>query len=124
MHQTCGNVLGKGCQRDLMKYVGRRKGGEIKGIRGGGTRTVAMARKKDAHKEMCKSGTEVNKARYKNMKNQGKKVVAKAMKEQELEELREYPNKVFKLVKSMKKDGKDVEGGRCMRGSDGSKNFS
>ena len=29
----------------------------------------AVARKKDAHKEMCKSGTEANKARYKNMKN-------------------------------------------------------
>ena len=33
------------------------------------------------HMEMCKSGTEVNKARYRNMKNQAKKVVAKAMKE-------------------------------------------
>ena len=75
----------------------------------------AIARKKDVHKEMCKSGTEANKARYKNMKNQAKKVVAKAMKEaaeQELRELSEHPNKVFKLVKSMKKDGKDVEGGR------------
>ena len=39
-----------------------------------------IARKKDAHKEMCKSGTEANKARYKNMKNRSKKVVAKAMK--------------------------------------------
>ena len=29
----------------------------------------AIARKKDAHKEMSKSGTEANKARYKNMKN-------------------------------------------------------
>ena len=32
--------------------------------------------------------------------------------------------KVFKLVKSMKKDGKDVEGGRCVRGSDGRLSFS
>ena len=55
------------------------------------------------------------------MKNRAKKVVMKAMKkvaEQELRELSEHPNKVFKLVKSMKKDGKDVEGGRYMRGSD------
>ena len=44
--------------------------------------------------------------------------------ERELRELSEHPNKVFKLVKSMKKDGKDVEGGRCMRGSEGSLNFS
>ena len=43
--------------------------------------------------------------------------------EQELRELCEHPNKVFKLVKSMKKDGKDVEGGRCMRGIDGRLNF-
>ena len=67
-------------------------------------------------------GPEANTTRYKNMKNQAKKVVVKAMKkaaEQELRELSEHPNKVFKLVKSMKKGGKDVEGGRCMRGSDG-----
>ena len=37
----------------------------------------AIARKKDAHKEMRKRGTEANKARYKNMKNRAKKVVAK-----------------------------------------------
>ena len=62
-----------------------------------------IARKKDAHKEMCKSRTEANKARYKNMKNRAKKVVTKAMKEaaeRELRELSEHPNKVFKLVKS------------------------
>lgn len=87
----------------------------------------AIARKKDARNEMCKSGTEANKIRYKNMKNRAKKVVRKAMKEaaeQELRELSEYPNKVFKRVKLMKKDGKDVEGGRCMRGSDGKLSFS
>ena len=87
----------------------------------------AIARKKDAHKEMCKSLTEANKAMYKNMKNQANKVVTKAMKEaaeRELIELSEHSNKVFKLVKSMKKDGKDVEGGRCMRGSDWRLNFS
>ena len=38
MRRTCGNVLGKGCERHVMKYGGRRKGGEIKGIHGGGTR--------------------------------------------------------------------------------------
>ena len=91
-----------------MKYVGRRKGGEIKGTQWWWNEDVkeVIARKKDAHKEMCKSGTEANKARYKNMKNQAKKVVSKAMKEaaeRELRELSEHPNKVFKLVKSMKK---------------------
>ena len=88
----------------------------------------AIARKKDAHKEMCKSGKEANKARYiKNMKNRAKKVVAKAMKEVaewDQRKLSEYLIKVFKFVKSMKRDGKDVEGGRCMRGSDVRLNFS
>ena len=61
------------------------------------------------------------------MKNRARKVVAKAMKEvaeRELRELTEHPNKVLKLVKSMKKDGKGVEGGRCMRSRDGRLNFS
>ena len=49
----------------------------------------AIARKKDAHKEMRKSGTEANKARFKNMKNRAKKVVTKAMKEAAEQELRE-----------------------------------
>ena len=82
----------------------------------------AIARKKEASKEMCKCETETNKARSKNMKNRAKKVVSKAMKaaaKRELGELSKHPNRVFKLVKSMKKDGKDVEGGRCIRGSDG-----
>ena len=60
------------------------------------------------------------------MKNRAKKVVAKTMEaaKRELRGLSEHPNKVFNLVKSMKKDGKDVEGGRCMRGSDGRLSFS
>ena len=103
------------------KTIGRRDQGDMwwwnKDVKG------AIARKKDLHKEMCKSGTEANKARYKNMKNWAK-VVAKAMKETAERELREHSNKVFKLVKSMKKDGKDVERGRCMRGSNGRLNFS
>ena len=49
----------------------------------------AIARKKDVHKEMYKSGTEANKARYKNMKNRAKKVVTKAMKEAAEQELTE-----------------------------------
>ena len=48
-----------------------------------------IAKKKDPHKEMCKSGTEANKASYKNRKNRAKKVVAKAMKEVAEWELKE-----------------------------------
>ena len=43
---------------------------------------------KEAHKGMCKSGTEAKKARYKNMKNRAKNVVVKAMKEAAEQELR------------------------------------
>ena len=48
----------------------------------------------------------------------------KEVAERELRGLNEHPNEVFKLVKSLKKDGKDVERGRCVRGSDGSLSFS
>ena len=56
-----------------------------------------------------------------------KKVVAKAMRretEQQLIELGENLNHVYKLLKIIKMDGKDVEGGRCMRGTDGRLSFS
>ena len=52
------------------------------------------------------------------------KCEAEELEAEELEELRDHPNKVFKFVKSLKKDGKDVPGGRCVRGSDGRLGFS
>ena len=48
----------------------------------------------------------------------------KARFEWELRELGEHQNMVFKLVKSKTKNRKNVEGGRCMRGSNGRLNFS
>ena len=36
--------------------------------------------------------------------------------EKEMEELREKPNKIFKFVKLMKRDEKDVEGGKWIKG--------
>ena len=60
------------------------------------------------------------------MRNKTKKVIARAKKrqaEQELHELWEKPNHIFKFVKVTKKDGKDIEGGRCMRGRDGRLGF-
>ena len=61
------------------------------------------------------------------MRNQPQKVIAKAMKrvaEKEMEELREKPNKIFKFVILMKKDGRDVEGGKWIQSSDGKIDFS
>ena len=39
--------------------------------------------------------------------------------EKEMEELREKPNQIFKFVKLMKRDGRDVEGGKWIKGRDG-----
>ena len=44
--------------------------------------------------------------------------------EKEMEELREKPNKVFNFVKLMKRDGKDFEGGKCIKGRDRRIGFS
>ena len=44
--------------------------------------------------------------------------------EKELTKLNKKSNNIFTLVKFMKKDGKDIEGGRCVRGKDGKLGFS
>ena len=44
--------------------------------------------------------------------------------EQEMNELCDKPNNVFKLVKFLKKEGKDVNGERCLRGINGGFVFS
>ena len=49
----------------------------------------AIANKKDAHKEMRKNRTEENKARYVRMRNRAKRAVAKAMKEEAVQDLKE-----------------------------------
>ena len=54
-------------------------------------------------------------------KNKAKKTVLKAMREnaeEMLAELQNCQNWMFRLVKRLKIDSKEVEGGRCMRGSD------
>ena len=59
---------------------------------------------------------------YRKARNQTKKVVAKAKKqaaEEEMKVLWDKPNEVFKLVKFMRKDGKDISGGGCMKDKDG-----
>ena len=61
------------------------------------------------------------------MKNQSRTAVANSMRkeaEKELTNLSEKPNHIFKIIKFMKKNGKDIEAGRCMRGKDGKLSFS
>ena len=87
----------------------------------------AIARKKEAFKTFCKTGLERHKIFYRKIRNQTKKVIAKATKteaEKEMEELREKPNKIFKFVKFIKRDGKDVEGEKWIKGRDGRIGFS
>ena len=58
------------------------------------------------------------------MKNRANKAVSKAMREkaeEALTELKNCPNGMLRLVKGLKTDGKEVEGGR---GSDGKPSFS
>ena len=76
---------------------------------------------------MCKNRSEKNKAKYKNIKNQTKKVVASFMRKEaqkELTKLNKKSNNIFTLVKFMKKDKKSIEGSRCMRGKKGRLGFS
>ena len=82
----------------------------------------AVSRKKEAQKAMCQNSTEENKRRYKDMKNKAKKAVSKRMREkteEALTVLQNCPYWIFRLVKGLKTDSKEVEGGRCIRGSDG-----
>ena len=67
---------------------------------------------------MCKNRLEENKAKYKNIKNRTKKMVANSMKkeaEEELTKLNKKPNNIFTLVKFIKSEGKDIEGDRCVK---------
>ena len=86
----------------------------------------AVARKKAAFKELCQFPSEENKTKYRRMRNKTRKVVARFMRnkaERKLDNLCLNPNSVFNFLKRMKKEGKDLEGGRCLRGSDGRLGF-
>ena len=61
------------------------------------------------------------------MKNKANKSVSKAMREmaeEVLTELQNCPNGMFRLVRGLKTDSKEFEGGRCVIGSDGKLCFS
>ena len=58
--------------------------------------------------------------------NQTRKVVARAMRkdaEQELNDLSQNFNSIFFFLRRMKKEGQNMEGGRCFRGRDGRLDF-
>ena len=101
-HQICGDIsrvmVIKGCDEVCGKKRGVRSNGDTWWWNEDVKETVL--RKKDAHNVMCQNKTEENKRRHKSMKNKAKKAVYK------------------------KTNSKEVEGGRCMRGSDGKLCFS
>ena len=85
-----------------------------------------ITRKKAAFKELCRFPSEENKTQYKRI-NQTREIVVRAMRmeaNQELNKLYQNSNSVFYFLGRMKKEGKDVEGGRCLRGGDGRLGFS
>ena len=72
-----------------------------------------MARKKAAFKALCRFPSDEYKAQYKRLRNQTKEIVARAMRkeaEQELKNLYQNFNSVFRFFREMKKEGKDLEG--------------
>ena len=82
----------------------------------------AIDRKKNAFKTWCKNRSAENKSNYRKARNRTRKVVAKAMKqaaEEEMKVLYNKSNDVFKLVKLMRRDGKDINGGGCMKDTHG-----
>ena len=85
-----------------------------------------IARKKAALKELCRFPSEQNKTQYKRIRNQTRKIVARAVRikaDQELNDSHQNSNSIFCLLRRMKNEGKDLEGGRCLRGGDGRLDF-
>ena len=79
-----------------------------------------------AFKELCRFQSEENKTKYKRIRNQTRKIVARAMRmeaNQELNNLYQNSNSIFYFLRRMKKEEKDVEGGRCLRERDGRLGF-
>ena len=85
-----------------------------------------IARKKIAFEELCRFQLKENKTIHKRMRNQTRIIVARAMKmeaNQELNNLYPNSNSVFYFLRRIKKEGKDMEGGRYSRGRDGRLGF-
>ena len=71
---------------------------------------------------MTKNPTEEQKNEYRRLKKDAKKAVATAMKEDAVRKIKENgknTNNVIKLVRKMKIESTDVDGGRWMRGNNG-----
>ena len=82
----------------------------------------AIDRKKKAFKLWCTNRSAECKNSNRKARNETKKVIAKAMKqeaEEEMNVLCTKPNDFFRFVKFMRKEGRDIDGGGCMKNKDG-----
>ena len=81
----------------------------------------AIDRKKKAFKLWCTNRSMECKINYGKARNETKKVIAKAMKQEaeEMTVLCTKPNDVFKFVKFMRKDEREIEDEGCMKDNDG-----
>jgi len=83
---------------------------------------AAIAKNKVAFQNVCKNRSAENLAKYKYMRNQTRKIVAQAIRNEarkEIDTLQENPNSIFRLKKILRQKGNDEEGGSCIRGKDG-----
>ena len=122
--KTFRNGVLKACDELCRKKKSRRDQGDIWWWNEEVKDTITS--KKVAFKELCRFPSEQNKTQYKCLRNQTRKIVAKAMRmeaNQELNNLYQNSNSVFYFLRRIKKEGKDVEGGRCLRGGDGRLSF-
>ena len=82
----------------------------------------AIDRKRKAFKLWCTNRSTENKNKYRKAKNKTKKVIAKALRqeaEEEMNVLCTKPNDVFKFVKFMRKEGRNIDGGGYIKDKDG-----
>ena len=82
----------------------------------------AINRKKKAFKLWCTNRSTESKNNYRKARNETKKVIVKVMKqeaEEEMNVLCNKPNVVFKFVKFMRKERRNIEGGGCIKDKDG-----
>ena len=122
--KTCRDGVLKACDELCGKKKSRRDQGDMWWWNEEAKDTIT--RKKVAFKELCRFPSEENKNQYKRIRNQTRKIVARAMRmeaDQELNNLYQNSDSVFYFLRRMKKEGKDVVGGRCLRGGDGRLGF-
>ena len=127
-NDLCGNFM-DGVLMACDEVCGKR-GVEVKEIHGGGMkRWQRQFQGRKMHTSLCVR-TVLRRIRggiKACIRNKENKAVSKAMRERRLKSrllIKNCPNEMFRLVKGLKNYSKEVDGGRCMWGSDGKLCFS